>query len=415
MKHPLPKAEIRGSALDSSMLNGITKAIRKQLEEGLSWKKLYSLSWLYALAQTLSFQKENIYNVMKNALISLLKSRENYVIALYDHESAVGIIFSLYHLADENNLNHSISEVLKSVEALRWHDYDSELMIFSYMLATKINAKEYANNLLNNIEECLDRWFQQLDYESQKSIAYVLFGLAYVSDEELIKMVKKFNLVTRDNIFLQRVMNGHDIENIALVLFALGKLAYNNKLSNKLKREAGEAALYTLRFEIIPQLGRILNIRIVEEGVLEDFQYVPAELLAKIQLARIESGLEKPFILSKYEWEVYQEVLKAVKEGFFKVNRQHLVISLILTATIPLLTIILQVAPLYHLLILELNKIIPGYAEIIPKIIAFLLFNELYGINLSLWKNGVIKKEFLLGILKHFFFDLINFLKGAER
>ena len=416
MKFPLPKTEIRNPALESNMLNGITKAIREQLEEGPNWKKLYSISWLYVLAQSLSFQKDNIYNLMRNAVLSLLKSRENYIIALYDHESAVGIIFSLYHLADENNLGLSISEVLKNIEALRWHDYDSELMIFSYMLAIKINAKEYANNLLKNIKEHLDRWFQELDYESQKSIAYALFGFAYASDKELIKIVKKFNLITKDNMFLQRLMNGHDVENIALVLFTFGKLAYNKKLFKKLKHEAGMLALNTLRFEIIPQLGRILDIRISEEGMLEDLQHAPPELLAKIQLARIESGLEKPFMLSKYEWEIYQEVLKSAKEGFFGVNRKHLALNLILTAVIPSLIIVLLATPLYHLLIFELNKIIPGYAESVLKIIAFLLFNELYGINLSLWRNGFIRKEYLLGVLKHIPFDVINRLKrGAER
>ncbi len=150
--------------------------------------------------------------------------------------------------------------------------------------------------------------------------------------------------------------------------------------------------------------------------MLEDLQHAPPELLAKIQLARIESGLEKPFMLSKYEWEIYQEVLKSAKEGVFGVNRKHLALNLILTAVIPSLIIVLLATPLYHLLIFELNKIIPGYAENVLKIIAFLLFNELYGINLSLWRNGFIRKEYLLGVLKHIPFDVINRLKkGAER
>ena len=141
-----------------------------------------------------------------------------------------------------------------------------------------------------------------------------------------------------------------------------------------------------------------------------DTKSLPPDLLAKIQLARIETGLDKPFMLSKYEWKMYQEVLKAFERGYYRVHRQHLMIGLILNATL-----------LLPSLIAALALIFPDTLGIISSILKYLQYKPvgglslailiaLYVINISLYKHGSIKKEYLLGVIKHIM-DLPRLMK----
>lgn len=153
-------------------------------------------------------------------------------------------------------------------------------------------------------------------------------------------MVKVIKLYSSNSPLLQSILNSSDAELIALTLYVFGKLAYDRKLRRKLKSKVGVGATRSIKYKIIPMLGMTLEKRISETGLILDVASVPRGLIAKIQLARIESGLDKPFMLSKFEWKVYQETLKALRLGYHRVHRRHLLIGLILNGIFLLPSII---------------------------------------------------------------------------
>ena len=184
----------------------IAKVIREELEEPLDWSRLYSLSWLYALARSMCLQEDELYSNLKNIVSALLGDEKRFRIAIYDHESAAGILFSLYHIADkERGSNQVFSKVLEAVEKLRWHEFDGEIMAFSYMLASRIGAKEYVSSLNKHIDDNLRYWFKHLDYESQRNITYILFGFAYILDEKLADIIKEFKLYSINSDLLRKI------------------------------------------------------------------------------------------------------------------------------------------------------------------------------------------------------------------
>jgi hypothetical protein len=91
-------------------------------------------------------------------------------------------------------------------------------------------------------------------------------------------------------------------------------------------------------------------------------------------------------MLSKYEWRAYQEALKVFKRGYYRVHRRHLIVGLVLNATLlPLSTIIVLVPILPDLL-----RIILTYYELIRWVSAVIISSILY-INISLCTYGSIE------------------------
>lgn len=401
-----------------NVLNDIVaKVIREELEEPLDWCRLYSLSWLYALVRSMYLREDELYSNLKNIVLALLGDEKRFKIAIYDHEGAAGILFSLYHIADRekdsDQIFSKVLEFLEFIEKLRWHDFDGEIMAFSYMLASKIGAKEHINNLIRHINNSLNNWFKHLDYESQRNITYILFGFAYVLDEKLVDIIKEFKLYSISSNPLQRIMNAYDVELIALILYVFGRLTYSRKLRKRVREKIGKNAIKIIRYKVIPFIGNVLTRRISEAGILLDTKSLPPDLLAKIQLARIESGLEKPFMLSKFEWKVYQETLKALKRGYYRVHKRHLLICLLLDSTILLPLIIVSSAfllpsPIATAIATTVSKYLPyDFA----KWLSIVALNALLGINASLLYHGSIRKEYILGILKYFFIDVLIYVK----
>ena len=142
------------SSADSLLSDIVAKVIREELEEPLDWSKLYSLSWLYALARSMRLQEDELYGNLKNIVSALLGDEKKFRIAIYDHEGATGILFSLYHIANKEGVSNQVfSKVLETVKELQWHEFDGEIMAFSYMLASKVGAKEYVNDLGKFIDD----------------------------------------------------------------------------------------------------------------------------------------------------------------------------------------------------------------------------------------------------------------------
>jgi len=81
--------------LDSFVFNKLLASIiREELETALDWSILYSLAWLYSLSQNMGLQEGGLYDIIKRIVLSLLEDEKRYRIAVYDHEGAVGILFS---------------------------------------------------------------------------------------------------------------------------------------------------------------------------------------------------------------------------------------------------------------------------------------------------------------------------------
>lgn len=238
---------------------GTVSRYREELEEPLDWNRLYSLSWLYALTRSMYPKKEKkdeLYSSLKNVVLELLGDEKKFKIVIYDHEGAVGILFSLYHVANVEGVPDWVSNrVLEAVERLRWHDFDGEVMAFSYMLANKVGAKEYTGKLIEYISNYLDSWFRRLDYESQRNIIYVLFGFAFILDERLVDIIKKYKLYSIDSYLLQRIMSAYDVELIALILYVFGRLAYSKKLRKRIEKEV----IKEIRYRVIPLIGNVLT------------------------------------------------------------------------------------------------------------------------------------------------------------
>ncbi|MGC9107212.1 MAG: hypothetical protein ACP5IE_03355 [Infirmifilum sp.] len=407
----------RASVKEDVFRNIVVRAIHKELERPLDWRNLYSLSWLYALAQSMSLREEELYIDLKNTTYNLLDDGRLFKIAIYDRESAVGILFSLYQIADREGVSsNDLSRVLEALERLRWHEFDGEIMAFSYMLARRAGDNEYVSRLGKEIDDKLRNWFRHLDYRTLRSISYALFGFAYVLDDKLSDIVGEFKLYSTDSDLLRKIEAIYDIEPIALTLYALGRVAYSKKLRRSVEKKVGKNAVKSIRYKVIARLGNILNMRMSEAGILEYVESLPSDLLPKIQLARIEVGLDKPFILSKHEWKIYQEVLKASRQGYYHVHRKHLVIGLILTAVlIPSAFIAALILNPLDMLetILSMSRILSNIESIdkVVSVMLFVLLNTLYGINYSLYKHGYIKKEYLLGVIK----KIIDLLLGLVK
>jgi len=406
------------SSADNELNDIVAKIIREELEGPLDWSRLYSLSWLYALARSMRLQEEEneLYSGLKNIVSELLGDEKRFRVAIYEHEGAAGILFSLYHIASrEGGSNRVFSKVLETVEKLRWHEFDGEIMAFSYMLASRVGAMEYVSSLNKYIDDNLKHWFEHLDYVSQRSVIYILFGFAYILDEKLADIIKGFKLYSINSDLLRKITSTYDIEPLALILFVLARTAYSRKLRRSVEKKIGKNKIKTIRYKVIPYIGNVLTRRISETGILLDTKSLPPDLLAKIQLARIEAGLDRPFMLSKYEWKVYQEVLKAFERGYYLVHRRHLMIGLILNATLLLPSFIVALAPVLPDTLGIISSILkyPQY-ELVRWLFLIIILNTLCGINISLYRHGSIKKEYLLGAIKRIMkliMDLLRLVK----
>jgi len=377
--------------LESSVFNKfLTSIIHEALETAPDWGVLYSRAWLYSLFQNMGLQEGGLYDSIKRIVLSLLEDEKRYRIAVYDHEGIVGILFSLHHMAkrEKNSVITYSKRVLKDVEKLSWHEFDGEVMAFSYMLASSVKAKDILAKLEKDIENSLDKWLKNLDYESRRNIVYILFGFTHTSDKKLVEVIKNIKLYSSNSYLLQSIINSNDVELIALILYVFGKLAYGK--NKKLRRILGKNIIRRIRNKIIPMFGITLNKKIVELGLLSDLASVPQDLMAKIQLARIESGLDKPFMLSKYEWRVYQETLKVFERGYYRVHRHHLIVGLVLNATLLPLSTIIVLAPILPDLLRIISIILESpYYELIRGVFATIIFSILY-INISLYTYGSI-------------------------
>ena len=370
----------------------LDRAIHGEFKDSIEWNQPYILSWLYAYALAkYSYLRESkllseLYDKMKNTTLSILNDEFRFKNAIYEHYSAAGILFSLYHMAGrEKNLSREYyNKALKALEELKWHEFDGEILAFSYMLARRANNEELTNKIYEIIINKMDDWVKSRDYEDLKNIIYVLFGFAYILDERLIDLISKiFELYNLS--LLREIEDSDDPELIALTSYVLGRIIYNEEIKGNATKKLGKDMIKTIEYDFIQDLGNAL-ISSFEREFSSDIGSISRDLLVKIELALIETGFDKPYGLSKYEWEIYHEVMKSHKNGFYSVYKPHLRLVLILD-TIP--------TPLMVFILLKY----PQYGIIIKFILSFFL-TSLAVINFILYKYGRIKRRHIKDLLE---------------
>ena len=394
-------------------------------EEAISETKnvgLYVLSWLFALMKAIGAPQEKLYNILKGAVFSLLSNKKVFKYALYERESAAGIMFALSHLLEyEYKTYEEYSRiVLDKIRELRWHDFDGEILAFSFILSNSLGDTNYVSVIRNEINENMEKWIRILDYDSLRNIIYVSFGYAYREHKDLIDIVGKTGIYDSKSRIITELINTGDAELIALLLYVLGKLVYSKRLSKELSKDKHEDLSFRIRHDVIPDIGRSLISIIRESGFLnkDNLESVPQDFYIKIKLALIESGLDKPFMLSKYEWEIYNEVKNWVREGYHAVYKRDLLITIVVDTVAPLFIIkgLPLIATTLNELFSNVLNVTVSESSIFYTLLAVLV-NLIGGMNLSIWKNGTIEKKYLSGILKYIadFLGKLGKAKGEEK
>jgi len=392
------------SPAGSPLSDIVARVVRKELGGPLNWRRLYSLSWLYALARSMRLrEEEELYSSLRGTVSEVLGDEGKFGAAIYDHEGAAGILFSLYHIATREGVpGRASARALEAVKRLRWHDFDGEIMAFSYMLAGRVGARDYAAGLEGHMGGCLGRWAGDPDYLSQRGALYILFAYAYTLHRGLAVAVRELGLYSPGSAVLQRAAGAHDVELPALALYVLGRAVYNKKLRRQVEKRAGKGVVGAIRYGAIPYIGRVLAWRVSEARAAG--QLAP-DLLAKAYLALAEAGLDRPFALSKHEWRAYREAVGASRRGYYWARRRHLVIGLVLNAVLLPPSLALALAPV-------LAPSVAGHPQYgLVWWLSPALLNTLYGANLSLYRHGTIEKNYLLlGAAKH----IAELLRPAE-
>jgi len=191
------------------------------------------------------------------------------------------------------------------------------------------------------IDKLVDKWINDCSYYSLQNLANLAFSYSYArKGEELVSLLAKMELTSESSLILRRILNISDPELLAFVLYALGTLAYKDIISEELREgpdsAAGEMLINHLSLGIIPNLGRHLDVVIKGLNLGDNPQSVPPNLIAKIHLAKIQIGLDRPYFLSRYEWMVYEQIRIWLLEGYSKVKQTHILITFLVDALIPL-------------------------------------------------------------------------------
>jgi hypothetical protein len=410
---------------ESSLFNVIARKLLSG-EIGLkhSGRKLYDLAWVYSVYSALELSGIEPLDKMREILRSLLSNEFEFYNVLYDSQASVGLLFSLYHLLDRGNENNDFRDlakrVLKELEQLQWHENDGEVLAFSYLLSTKLD-RGFERKVKSIIDKLINVWINEGSYYALQNLAYVAFSYSYArKGKELFSLVNKMGLTGKSSLMLRRILDISDPELLALILYTLSTLAYEDMISGEIEESPdsgeGEKLIKYLRLEIIPELGRHLNVVIEGLNLRDNPQSVPPNLIAKIRLAKIQSGLDKPFVLSRYEWRVYKQIRVWLLEGYLKVKQGHLLITFLVDALLPL-GIIHVLYPFYA----RISEVItqtstPGpHVSIFPWITFILLvltpIDFLIGLNIEILREGEITKNVLLRAFTALWRELYNAIR----
>jgi len=392
---------------ESKLFNEITHRLLSDEGTHLG-RKLYDLAWVYGVYSALELSSTELLDKMRGILKGLLSNEFEFYDVLYDSQGSVGLLFSLYHLLDRNNEESDLRELAKRIlgelERLQWHENDGEVLAFSYMLSTKL-GEDFENRISSVINRMTDKWISQSDYYYLRNLAYIAFSYSYTKNgEKLFSLIDKMGLTSRSSLILRRVLDIADPEIVALILYSLSTLAYEDIIPEKIKKNAtsdeGVRLIEYLRLELVPDLGRHL-VALNSLNLEDNLRVVPPSLIAKIRLAKIQSGLDKPFILSRHEWRAYKQTRIWMLKGYLKVKQTHLLIIFLADTLIPLGAIHV-LYPLYTRLSESIAQtMVAGlYTNTISWALFILLvlapIDFLMGLNIEILREGEITRKVLL-------------------
>jgi len=421
----LESTRIADPDFESSLFNVIARKLLSG-ETGLkdSGRRLYDLAWVYSVYSASELSGIELLDKMREVLRSILSNEFEFYNVLYDSQGSVGLLFSLYHLLDSGNENNALRDiakrVLKELEQLQWHENDGEVLAFSYLLSIKLD-KGFEKRVKSIIDKLSNVWIDEGSYYALQNLAYVAFSYSYArKGKELFSLLNKMGLTGKTSLMLRRILDLSDPELLALILYTLSTLAYEGIIPREIEEshdsEKDERLIKYLRLELIPELGRRLNTVVEEFGLRDNPQSVPPNLIAKIRLAKIQSGLDKPFVLSRYEWRVYKQIRIWLLEGYLKVKQSHLLITSLVDALLPL-GIVHVLYPLYT----KISEVIiqtsaPGPHASVLLLIAFSLLvlapiDFLIGLNIEILREGEITKNVLLRAFTALWKELYNAIR----
>ena len=372
-------------------------------------RKLYDLAWVYSVYSALELSSIELLDKMREILKNLISNEFEFYNVLYDSQGSVGLLFSLYHLLDRNNEGSDFRDLakqaLRELEQLQWHENDGEVLAFSYLLSTRL-GEDFESKISSIIDRMIDIWIRSSSYHDLQNLSYVAFSYSYAKNgEKLLSLIDKMGLTSRSSLILRRLLDIADPEILALILYALSTLAYEDIVPRKIKENPGNGEgvklIEYLRLELIPDLGRHLDVILKGLNLEDNPQVVPPSFIAKIRLAKIQSGLDKPFILSRYEWRAYKQIRIWMLKGHLKVKQTHLLITFLVDALLPL-GIIHVLYPLYT----RLSEIITQAATAGPPanaiswtifiLLVFAPIDFLVGLNIEILREGEITRNVLL-------------------
>lgn len=371
-------------------------------------QNVYSLSWILLLSKSLEIKDKKYIFELKAQLLRILRDEKGLKIAVYDQETCAGLLLGLYHLSSEDKgLKDYSLRVLNLLDRLRWHEYDGEIMSYVLILTKFLGEKEHFRTIRSAILEKFDYWVKNPDPDNLRQISYTLFGLSYILDKGVVELVEKYKLYAPGSYRIEYLIQSYDVESLSLFLYSLGRIVYT-----KLRKQAQEYEK-DIRLKLIPLINRVLDRRIKELGLVGDLIVENPHLWAKIHLAKIETGMSKPFQISKYEWEIYQEVLKYFEEGFIKAKRSHIIASIVASTT---LTSLLLISLIYEHLLDEWTK---GYLTLdrfsnlrLIDILRLLDLNLIIGILKSIYEYGrLIPSVCMKGVLD----SILGWIRKALR
>lgn len=387
-------------------------------------RKLYDLAWVYSVYSALELSGIELLDKMREILKSLISNEFEFYNVLYDSQGSVGLLFSLYHLLDRNNEDSDFIDLakraLRELEQLQWHENDGEVLAFTYLLSTRL-GKEFESKISSILDRVIDVWIRSSSYHDFQNLAHVAFSYSYAKNgEKLLSLIVKMGLTSRSSLILRRLLEIADPEILALILYALSTLAYEDIVPRKIKEDPGNGEsvklIEYLRLELIPDMGRHLDVVLKGLNLEDNPQVVPPSFIAKIRLAKIQSGLDKPFILSRYEWRVYKQIRIWMLKGYSKVKQTHLLITFLVDALLPF-GIIHILYPLYAKISeLIIQTTTPGLLVNILLGIALILLvltpiDFLIGLNIEILKEGEITRKVLLRVFTELWRELHNAIR----
>lgn len=361
-------------------------------------QRIYDASWLLLAYTFLGRKAERLCREIYNILLHLdSMKRDDLVDFLFDYRRAVGVALGAFILRKKIK---SFKELLSKISQILFESSrDSEIgeLVGASFLFVKYLSKdeELKKKLESLMKEIIEKSFERKRFEQYyRDILYIAFFSALADQNLYIEILDRLR---RNEQLIEYIEN--DLEAMALLLFTVSRLSMKrNGVDTALKEWAREK-----RDEWAPELHNLANEigiyhwiqrNIIFQGLFasyteessQDIESPYLNICSKVTLALVEAGYERPFTLSKYEYDVYLQIKGEIKR-YKRVRKIELVFLFLCTE--------LSVFLLYRFFL-------PTIIPIMFNLKACILALTIVGILLySVWKYGQVPIHVLKDILNH--------------